>query len=265
MKIGLTLKSLMLICSLLFGISFAAHRNSDQHSAAFDNSITQAGNAENVTVAGLPVIVLSEEEKTEFLQNIEWKNLSTDTQMSGLIHGFCGDETGDRCVVALNHIFVFEKQDCKACYSLHSEGSYTVFSDNGAFCILFDRENRILQFDENQASVLYKIIETELRSGEYVIKHKLHLIGTKKSIQSGNYILTNRHPSIAPIVSAKYDTLIWNDQAIYETSIRQGLIITVVVMNAIAAVILVIVFLRIRLRNKHRGNGSSVLTAHKPL
>lgn len=230
---------IMVICSLLFGSSAIANPCSDQPLDAIMNNDAEEDKAEETSISGLPVITLSEEEKTDFLERIEWKSLPIDTPMSGFILGFSCDETSDRCVVVLNHVFVFEKQYCKACYSFYSSGSYTVFSEDGAFYVLFHRGGSILQFDENQASVLYKIKNKELHSDEYAKMSKLCLNGTSKSVQSGDYIISNQHPPMKPFISATYDTLIWKDQVVYETSLRLYLVFVVAMINIIAAFILV--------------------------
>ena len=229
----------LLACSLLLGMPTTVVSDSDQSLTGSDNILTERDKTEKVYISGLPAIVLSEQDKIDFLEKIDWKNLPPDTPKRGLIHGFSCDEENDRCVIAINHIFVFEKGKCKTCYSFNSEGSYTLFSERNDFYILFKRGKLILQFNENRVIALYELIQKELGSGEYDKMHNLNLIGTNKSVQHANYTITNRHPSITPHISAAYDTLIWKNQTIYETSFRLYAIITVVIINIIAVFILV--------------------------
>ena len=96
-----------------------------------------------------------------------------------------------------------------------------------------------------------------MESNDWFAYGKLGIIGFRKTIQKGDYRITNRNPSFVPFISNMYDTLLWNDIVLYETSVRAYWMIVVGVIHAVA-LFFVIKWISVKRSSKYLGEQSTV-------
>lgn len=222
-KLIRTIISLAFCCILSFTAPVLAVADNTKDKDETPNVIEQ--------IHGFAVTRESEESTNAFLQHIRWEKVSTDSVKMGLIHGFAVIEEKNICAVLLNNLYLFREQVCEAAYSFYPSGSYTLFSDNGKLYLLFYRSNQLIQFDEKNNITLFTLQMEKINWSAY---ERLGIIGSQKTIQKGDYRITNRNPSIVPFISDMYDTLLWNDMVLYENALRLYWIIIGISIHAIA-------------------------------
>ena len=189
-------------------------------------------------IKGLPVREETADSLAAFLQGIQWKSMPINSLPYGLIKGFACNQQQNKCVLDLNYMYFYEENICKAVYSFCSEGSYEVFSDSNKFFILFNRGNLVLQFDENNNTVLYKLNTERFTYREWDILNNIGLKGNSISITDGDYCIYNQHPRILPIISASYDTFSWKGFILYENSLRKYYFIVIGCISVFSLIIL---------------------------
>lgn len=201
-------------------------------------------------IKGLPVYQETPERLADFLQRIEWQSMPVNTPQYGVIKGFACNQQQNKCVVDLNNIYFYEENICRAVYSFSVAGSYDVFSDSDNFFVLFHRGDAVLQFDENNHTVLYKIDTERCTNTEWANIMKIGLRGDSISLAIGDYSICNQHPRIMPVITATYDTLIWKGTVVYETSLRAVTLIVFCCFHILAIIILISLMIKRKRRSR---------------
>ena len=217
-------------------------------------------NEEPTIISDINVTKESEEALSNYLAVSLWSRLPDNTPNGGLIEKFAvaGD---NKCAFALHNsdkIYMYDRDQCVACYHFYSYGEYRLFSNNGEFYIYDIRGKYFVCFDEtNGATALYRITDESVRKDssllmwlgdytgktEYWNEGKYHLSYAVKSvtIEKGNYSLTNKKPAIAPLLTSRYDTLLWKDGVeeitLYSSSARHIQVVIFIVLFSVSTIL----------------------------
>lgn len=235
----LLLAIIFLFCS---SISFADNND-------FSDSTKKTEELTLSYIAGFPTKMESHELMMQYLSDTNWRRLTVDTTQKGLITRYAGDKNNDRCVIYTNHIYLYEKGRCTACFSFSIPGNFTLFCYDNYFYINDYRSDYFLQFDSSGAIALYNLRKDKHNRYDNT---KLGEPSSGRSLKSSNYRIENHHPPLNPIITGSYDSLYWDDILLYETTSRPLYWIPVIGPHILAGIIVMYYYLTKWRKNKRK-------------